>query len=310
MPETRQKCAARARASYTGEYFQAALAGVARDRSIGLDAGSPKQLELRALLALGFCNESEGFADEDDPGSWGLSSLSAYTITVSPRFDRTIFITDTPDNVVGYLLRMPGLRLEEQQEGGTYLMRHLPTGARLIVTGDHLGNPSGVKARYSWRKVNIDRPVSRTEQHKLAAVPNISADAQHLLAGVFCRMSVADPNKRWAIGNWFYDPFAPLPAGAFDPTVPQPYEPEHHRRLSGSGDSWHLEWGPYPYGDDLAAAMTLPVIGLANTEAAPDGGDIVLSHGSATLRLRPAWMRCPHAPTCSGAVRAFGVVMA
>ncbi|REK91700.1 hypothetical protein DY245_03030 [Streptomyces inhibens] len=284
MPESQRKMAARTRSQYTGEKFTAAKAGTARDHSIGLDACVPGQLKLRALLALGFLNR--GY-DYSTPAGWHMAALSAYTITASPRFDRMVLITDVPHNVVDYLLPepngvggLPGLRVEEHRGYGTYVMQHLPTNAQFVVTDNPSGKPAGARSESYVDFFTVDAPLTPGEREQLAIVPPMTEHAQRLLAGVFCRISARDPHRRWAIGNWFYDPLRR--SGWLD----SGRSLGEGRKLQGAGDNWELRWDSYPYPDDLAASMTDPIIGIPEARTVSASDHLAITLGNATLRLR------------------------
>ncbi|WP_328410815.1 hypothetical protein [Nocardia sp. NBC_00403] len=277
MPNSSRNTAALSRMACTGEVFEAARAGTGRNRAQpleahGLDHCLPAQRDLRALLAYAFCMRDDGATE--GPASWDVSILSAYTITMSPRFSETVLITDAPDNVTGRLLGLPGLRLRKCCGGDTFVMRHLPTGADLVVTAKPSGQISTREHR-SWRPITMDEPLTAHERSELADVPHMSNDAKRLLGGIFCRISTSDPAGKWAIGNWFYDPIRVFVDG------PE----ERSRTLSGIGDAWELRWGPYPYADDLAASLTSQQIGLADAYATTGDNHLVLGLGKATIRL-------------------------
>ncbi|MGP9021183.1 hypothetical protein ACT1U9_22655 [Streptomyces sp. BR1] len=284
MPASRRKATARIRALYTGEKPAAAQAGIARDHSIGLDACRSDQHQIRALLAIGFLNQG---IDYDGPAGWQLAVLNTYTFTVSPRFERLALITDVPDNVANRLLRrpagttgLPGLRLEEYRSGGSYVMRHLPTCAQIVVTRNSFGAPTGTRKEPHSDCMTTDTPITDAERDQLATVPRMTMEAQCLLAGVFSRIGARDPHGTWAIGNWFYDPLER--PGWLD----NPRSPFEARKLHGADDSWELEWGAYPYPGDLATAMTDPVVGIPGARTVSAAGDLTITLGGAALHLR------------------------
>jgi hypothetical protein len=287
MPASQRKAAARNRALYTGEKLTAAQAGISREHSMGLDTCRAEQHEFRALLALGYLNHG---VDYDGPAGWHLSVLSSYTLTVSPRFERMVLITDVPHNVASRLLRgpmggsgLPGLRVEEHRGHGNYVMRHLPTGAQFVITSNPSGTPTGARSEPYIDYLTTDTPLTSAEQLQLARVPHMTKDARRLLSGVFCRITTSDPHGGWAIGNWFYDPLGR--PGWLD----SPHRPGY-RRLHGADDSWELQWESHPYPDDLASAMTDPVIGIPGANRVAIAGQLTIALEGATLRLlsRPA----------------------
>lgn len=284
MPASRRKAAARLRALYTGEKSAAAEAGVARDHSIGLDICRSDQHEVRALLAIGLLNQG---VDYGGPAGWQLSVLSTYTFTVSPRFERLVLITDVPDNVANRLLRrpggktgLPGLRLEERRGHGSYILRHLPTYAQIVVTRNSFGAPTGARNEPYFNCMTTETPLTDTERDELAMVPRMTAEAQRLLAGVFSRIGARDPHGTWAVGNWFYDP---LERPGWPDSARSPFEV---RKLHGAEDHWELQWNAFPYPEDLAAAMTGPIVGIPGAKAISAAGDLIITLGGATLHFR------------------------
>ncbi|WP_440572617.1 hypothetical protein [Streptomyces sp. KR2] len=285
MPESSRKSAARSRVLYTGEKLAAAQAGIPRDHSIGLDACRSEQSQFRALLALGYLNHG---VDYDGPAGWHLSALSSYTVTVSPRFERTVIITKVPHNVAQRMLPgpvggsgLPGLRLEQCRGYGSYTLRHMPTGAELVITDNPFGRPVGTPNAPYFDCLTSDAPLSVAEAEQLGRVPDMSIDARRLLAGVFCRITTKDPCGAWAIGNWFYDPLE-RPGRLDRLHLPG------CRSLRGFGDNWELEWEAGPYPEDLTSALTGSVIGIPGASAASTLGHLAVTLGSATLHLRSA----------------------
>ncbi|GGU10863.1 hypothetical protein GCM10010272_64820 [Streptomyces lateritius] len=59
------------------------------------------------------------------------------------------------------------------------------------------------------------------------------------------------------------------------------------RRLWGNGTRWELEWGSYPFEEDLVSALTDPLAGLTGAKPVKvrSGWDIRLD--DALLALRP-----------------------
>ncbi|MGV9786170.1 hypothetical protein [Streptomyces sp. NPDC003435] len=202
MPASTRKSVARVRAGYTGEKLTAAEAGIPRDLSIGLDACRPEQMALRALCAYGYLNHGTNY---EGPVGWNLAVLSSYTIKLSPRFDHTAIITNVPHNVAGRLLRgpvgesgLPGLRMEAHHGHGNYILRHLPTGARLLVTFSASGKPVGAQRNLYIDALTTDVPLTSAEKQQLADVPHMTSAARRLLASMFSRITVRDPDDRWA----------------------------------------------------------------------------------------------------------------
>ncbi|MFF4172644.1 hypothetical protein [Streptomyces sp. NPDC001744] len=277
---------ARLRAGYTGERLATAKAGISRKGSIGIDECRPEQLPFRALFALGYLSNDPH--EYEGPTGWQTAVLSAYTVTFSPRWDRLVIITKVPDNVTSRLLPgpagrsgLPGLRLVEHCGFSSYVLRHLPTGAEFVVTRNLSGKSAGTPSLPSIDGLTTAAPITKAEQEQLRRTPDMTEDAQRLLAGLLARTTTRDPGRSWAIGNWFYDP------------LKWPGWPDRNhrgrRRLRGRGDHWVLSWDSFPYESDLVTAMTDPVIGVAEAQWGRDDGDTVITLGNATLRLRPGW---------------------
>ncbi|QNT95823.1 hypothetical protein HEP81_05571 [Streptomyces griseofuscus] len=287
MPRSTHKSVARARMQYLGEPKAAALGSVPRDGSLGLDACSPEQRKLRALLALGLFNRAGFWQPHHGAAAGGIHTLVAYDIIVSPRFKSLVLITDVPHNVAPYLLpssdggsSLPGLCLEEVRGKRTYIARHMPTGAQLVITG----NPSGTwggKAHRSprWDFFPVTEPLTGAERTRLAEVPDMSEDAERLLAGLTCRIAAQDADGKWAIGNWFSDPLM-RPGWLTDHG-----EDRYMKQLRGSGNRWSLQWNGFPFVEDVAASLTASPIGVSSASARDAGDHHEVRLGSAILRL-------------------------
>ncbi|MFD3531856.1 hypothetical protein [Streptomyces sp. NPDC058661] len=275
------------RMGFTGERKEGATAGTPRDGSLGLDTCQDNQRTLRALLALGLFNRW-GLGDARPPARWGLHTLVAYDITVSPRHNRLVLVTDVPHNVAPYLLprrdggsSLPGLRLKEFRGRHTYVAHHLPTGAELVVTGNHSGTWSGNRRPSPrWDFHEADKSLTATERQQLKQVPAMSDDAAHLLAGLATRIATRDPQGRWAIGNWFSDPLDRPDRRDNGSTE------RYGKQLWGAGDQWTLRWNGFPYARDIAASLTSPLIGIPGATAHDAGDHLYVQLGRATLGLK------------------------
>lgn len=284
MSNSVKKHAARSRMKYSGELYEAALAGIPNDRSHGLDSFAPQQRQLNAILALGLFNRGdEGAA----PKRWTISSLTWYTIKVSPRWNRLVFIADAPRNVAQYLvpesenyLRVPGMRLRGGVFGFGYVLKHIPTGGELVVTDDPNGKVVGKLSDTDLRMLSLDTPILPEEKRLYEALPVMAAEAQTLLAGVAVRMSMTDPGRRWATGNWYWDPLERKGhtevAGYDDP----------QRRLWGEGDEWEAQWTGYPYAQDVAFALTDPEVGVCGAKLSTGRRGYEVSLGGSVLKIR------------------------
>ena len=263
MSNSSAKQAARQRMKYSGESYSAALSGIPNDNSHGFDSCTPEQLELRALLALGFLNTE---LHPGSPAHWGLHTLSAYTITVSPRWNRLVLVADAPRNVVAYLIprrgsrrmRLPGLRLVEIRGTDTYVMLHLPTGAEMAVTGQPSGRTTG-RVRAAGRDyLTVDDEPTESEIRLLEELPAMSSGIRLLLAGVTARLSTVDAKRQWAVANWYWDPLD-RPGGERN----EQEELDGPRRyLWGSGNRWKLTWTGHPRQSDLVDALTDDRVGV------------------------------------------------
>ncbi|MFG7941542.1 hypothetical protein [Streptomyces cacaoi] len=288
MSNSRQKRAARIRMSYTGECYEAALSGISRDFDHGLDACTPEQREFRALLALGFLNRGPIAARL--LGGWGVSELSAYTITMSPRWKRLALITDVPHNVAGRIvqedssMRFPGLRMEQHTGYGSYLLRHMPTGAEMVVTDNASGVPSkGPDSESYLRPWTTDVQLRSAELDSLKAIPAMTENTQLLLAGIAVRFSAHDAKRKWAIGNWHWDP---LQRPRNRERGYDLFAPEIQRRLWGEGDYWELTWAGYPYPADLAASLTDSAIGVKGAKLSRYRETYEVTLGDTILSIR------------------------
>ncbi|WP_406631971.1 hypothetical protein [Amycolatopsis sp. WGS_07] len=276
--------AAQCRAAFTGEAVIVADRGVGA-LGLGLDECSKEQRVLRELLALYMFNAGVLGAPPKDSG---VHTISAYEITVSPRHDELVIFAPAADNVAGWLLRarggrLPGLRLACRPSGGVFRLVHLPTGARLTVTsGEEPPECSPTPHEHSWGTrgwATTAVALREEEVDEIASLAPRSADMSELISAVFTRLCARDPNERWAIGTWWFDPL--------------PHRPwlEHsggnERRLWGANDRWTLEWVGYPYEDDLIHALTDPVIGNPRCTRENHDGYNELRLGSARLRLKP-----------------------
>ncbi|MDT9686689.1 hypothetical protein RND61_32185 [Streptomyces sp. TRM76323] len=154
----------------------------------------------------------------------------------------------------------------------------MPTAAQFVVTGNPSGKPVGIRNDPYIDHLTTDTPLTTLEEEQLGSLPSMTADARHLLAGVFCRITTRDPYGAWAIGNWFYDPLER--PGWLDSSNRPGY-----RRLHGSGDRWELQWDAHPHLEDLVSAMTDPVIGIPGAKAVSTDGRPAITFGGSTLLL-------------------------
>lgn len=274
-----RRSSARIRRRCTGELHQTAMQGITRDGRLGLDECTPEQLNLRVLLALHLFNMGDASTLYTTSGNVGI--LSNYTITVSPRYDDLVMITDVPANVTNYLApegsnaAIPGIRMLSI-DSNEFRMVHLPTGARLRVTRDpgcHLGAPYGHRRKW-WTP---DKAMTAQEIDSIATMPVPTPDAAAMIAALVTRFNCVDPEKNWS-GSWYSDPLGR--------NLPKSFHESDGRQLTGGGSQWLLRWTGYPVAYDLAQMLCDPVFGLSDTVARKGTGGIDLRRGDSTLRLR------------------------
>ena len=284
MSDSGKKQAARSRMAYSGESYQAAFLGIPNDRSHGLDSCALRQRELNAILALGLFNRGDEGAF---PKRWTISALTWYTITVSPRWNQLVFIADAPRNVAQYLvpdsvryLRVPGIRLKGTHDAWSYAMEYLPTGAQLVVTGRSDGKLKGKLSTSADRMLSLDTPLTLEEKRQLEALPVMDAAAQILVGGIAVRMSMTDPGRRWSTGNWYWDPLQR------EQDLEDDRGDEIQRRLWGEGSEWEAQWTGLPYAEDVARALTDPVVGVAGAGLSTRRRHYEVSLNGSVLKIR------------------------
>lgn len=118
------------------------------------------------------------------------------------------------------------------------------------------------------------------EREALLGVPAMTPGSETLLAGLVSHLDVREPNRQWATGMWWWDPFhRPKRRGLARST-------DRFAQLWGAGDNWELKWNGYPYPEDLAACLTSPMVGLEGASAVNDGDDWLIRLGHSSLALR------------------------
>lgn len=287
--------AASLRSSYTGEDHTAAMAGVKSRGDLGLDSTTPRQQEFRALLALALLNKGR-----IAPAGiqWECSTFSAYDPVMSSREDELVVTAArAPDNMTAWILprrspgwpvRVPGLRLESvfTADHETYVLRHMPTGGRLVITSSPTGEmPPDAEHSASGRDyLTVADDLTSREIEALSTVPTMTGDAKRLLAGLVTRYTLEDPVGRWAT-SWDGDPLD-RPGDLREERLP--FREGVQRRLWGAGDQWELQWTGYPYPEDLATALTDPTVGVRGARLGRLRHGYEVSLGDAVLELR-AW---------------------
>ncbi|QIQ03998.1 hypothetical protein [Streptomyces liangshanensis] len=259
MPHTTAKTASLVRAGFTGEVPATALPGIDRSGGLGLDQCTPEQTELRALLALACFNHGTLTAPRL---RWRVGQIGAYDPVVSPRFDHLVLIVDACDNVALRLVgsstdpHIAGMRVEERLGHHLWRLRHLPSGAQMYVSERNAFSSSQRRAQRLpnlRRRLSVEEPLTADEQDRLAAVPRISPSMKRLLAGIWVRMSLRDPDGSFDLGGWCTDPLRRTVERA---------RRAPSSRLWGHEERWDLEWRGYPFPTDLIAALTHPAAGI------------------------------------------------
>lgn len=280
------------RTNFLGEHPRAAQAGASRDGSHGIDKYTPAQGRLRVLLALAFFNFDETNGDLA-PSRFGPSKLTAHAPIISPRPKRLVLYCRTPDDVALHLIStrqnydygLPGLRLENVRGSDTYVTQHCPTGAELIITGNHNGRwPQENSSRELWHDFLLPgQPLSARECERLNEIPEITDAAERLIAGLFCR-SAARSGGDWTLGNWSaYSDFDPLCRPRYEFGRGWNFK---ERYLWGSRDNWLLEWHGFPFEDDVAEALCGSAIGIARASRIRTAESTVVRLDGARLTLR------------------------
>ncbi|MGY5118339.1 hypothetical protein ACWC2H_21145 [Streptomyces sp. 900105755] len=290
MPSTLRRQSAHLRASYTRETPRLAAPGIARrghhtpspGSGLGLDACTAQQRRLRALLALGMFNHGPTSLW---PRHVSLADITRYTLVLSPRYDDLVITTRAPYNVTCWLvgrdlhpqIGLPGLRVESSHNEG-WRLRHLPTGAAITVT-DHydgrLQGPPDEGSNYAGLWTN-DTPVTDEEHATISALPHLDTATETLLAALTVRLCTQAPDGSWDIGMWFNDPTDRPDRGH-----------AHHRRLHAEDGQCTLHWDSEPHPEDLLAALTDPVIGLAGTTSHLTRDGWLVHYGRACLTAHP-----------------------
>jgi hypothetical protein len=287
MSNSLRSARARVRAAYTGEHIVAARQGVGRNGDLGLDRCSIPQQRLRTLLATHLFNAGDTGVLV---GTSIVSTLTHYTLTMSPRFDDLVVVAECPTNVPNGVgkdtAELPGLRLSHLDDNETYRLVHLPTGARMTVTGrrrtlfDDTCFASYSRASRDGRRWwTPDVPLTPTERDSLRFNPVPPDGVAQILRALVTRLSARDVSGRWAIGYWFYDPLRRPKATGFN-------DYRLRRRLIGAGPHWHLQWNGYPYPKDVAAMLLDTTAGLPGIKATGTGRYFDLVLGGETLRIQ------------------------
>ncbi|GAB3474292.1 hypothetical protein [Amycolatopsis cihanbeyliensis] len=294
MPSTPRRKLRDARRLFTGEEKPTAEAGAGR-RDLGLDRCTPSQQRLRALLALHLFNAHLRGPNVGPSHVYSAHTFLAYSMTVSPRYDRLLFIIPPAvENALGRLMAprtlirhgMPGLRMVAAHDYHTYHIVHLPTGARMtlanrvnFLTETEIQRQGFRRGRRTLQDyAGPDTPLDPAEQAALDAIPPMTTGVRVLLAALVSRLNARDPQKRWAVGQWWQDPLRrPEPAG---------YRHDELMYLWGSGADWELRWLKHPRPTDVVACLTEPRIGVPGATATKGRRGWTIRLGQSTLSLR------------------------
>ncbi|MGA6205479.1 hypothetical protein ACPESR_12045 [Nocardia testacea] len=291
------------RRSYTGEDAQAAKAGVGRGKA-GLVQFNSQQRRFRALLALSLLNYDSGGHQHPTVSVYNASTFLTYSMIVSPRFDKLVFIVPSAtENTVGRLLAapgypengVPGLRVAATGKaagkafGQCFHLLHLPTGARAVITAssnfDALSGPGGeVVDDYP----GPETPLADVERDALSGVPAMTDEIETMVAALVSYLNIRDPQGRWATGMWSWDPLKRAERGGLAGST------ERFSRLWGAGRAWELSWNGYPYPEDLLACFTSPLVGIPGVSVVHEADRWQIRLGSSSLRLSYGGI-CPRA---------------
>ncbi|MER7873203.1 hypothetical protein ABTY63_06500 [Streptomyces solisilvae] len=282
------------RVQYTGESNAAARSAISSDtHGLGLDHCSEDQRAFRALLALALFN---GNVYSGPTAKWNYAVVASYDPVMSPRQDELVMVAErAPENVATRLLAtegggsrgVPGLRHEVSYtcHGQRSLcLRHLPTGALLMITGDPAGCRRGKKRSRGplHPYLTVDHGLTAHERRVLAAVPPISVDATTLLAGLVSRYNLVDRRGHWATSlSW--DPLER--SGTERRREPEVMRHGAVRQLWGAGDSWAFRWTGYPEPRDLALALSHREAGVKGAGFTRHGDTYRVALGTASLEL-------------------------
>ncbi|MEE1799755.1 hypothetical protein PUR57_13940 [Streptomyces sp. JV176] len=282
------------RAQYTCESVDAARFAIRGGiHGLGLDHCSDEQRSFRVLLALALFN---GNVYTGPTARWNYAVVASYDPVMSPRRDRLVMVAErAPENVASRLLPaargssrgVPGLRYEDTyicHEHVSVRLRHLPTGARLTITGDPAGCERDGKRSLVPRDryLTIDNDLMAHERRALAELPPISGDAAILLAGLVSRYNLVDRRGSWATSlSW--DPLER--PGVERRSEPDVLRDSAVRRLWGAGDSWEFRWTGYPEPYDLARALTHREAGIKGARVTRHGDAYRVLLGTASLDL-------------------------
>ncbi|WP_338765871.1 hypothetical protein V7968_41475 [Nocardia vulneris] len=301
MPSSTRRRLRDIRMAYTREDCMAAAAGISRAGiglcATGLSDCTPQQRRFRALFALSLFNFDSAGRSQPMVSVYNASTFLCYSMVVSPRFDRLVFVVPgAAENVVGRLLGspsslrsgVPGLRLEAigkafgRAYGECFHLLHLPTGARAVVTASSNFEAIANCARGTTvldRFPGPDLPLADVEREALDGVPAMTPESEALLAALVSYLDVRDPGRQWATGMWWWDPIGRPKRAGLAPSF------ERFAQLWGCGDTWELKWNGYPYPEDLISCFTSSTVGLPGASAVKqaDGWCVRLGKSSLTL---------------------------
>jgi hypothetical protein len=199
VPASLRRRAIAARCRLTGEPKADVAPLVGRDDSHSLDDCTHQQRRFRAQLALYLLNTAQdwsyhlGYLDVDRMClAWHalekfLPYPEALVVTTNSPDELRQVLTDGRTNAAG---GMPGLRYTDT-DLPSFL--HVPTGAILVVHTPYTPlHPSQLPAP---GKDLGQLSLSPREREALAMLPNMTEDAEQLLAALLIRLPLTDPDK-------------------------------------------------------------------------------------------------------------------
>jgi hypothetical protein len=118
------------------------------------------------------------------PSGTDVARLACYGITMSPRFDGLVVISDAHENVPDCFFfgqhrpAFPGLRLARSARWHTYEAVHLPAGGKLTVTKDRLNRPIRDEDHEHQRGPSPEVALDDWELTALEHIPHATRDQE------------------------------------------------------------------------------------------------------------------------------------
>ncbi|MFE3193919.1 hypothetical protein ACFXHA_33295 [Nocardia sp. NPDC059240] len=281
------------RRRYSPEPLWEARFGV-RGSQIGFDTDNRAQQQLRAQLALYTLNSAQTpprellEANHNRDRYWhDRNGLMTYSFVLSPRFDELAIFSAIPGHMVKTVYFFPGTRFETVDlKHDALILRHLPTGSALSLRYFPSHHP---KMRQKCPKHTLlgtadwlRQDIGLVDEERLAldCLPEMSEDAERLLAALVSRLHLHSRTEKWAVGALIDDPIR---------RPRQPTSPWKFTYCWGHDRDWVVRWGGGLHAvpaADVARALTHPLVGLATAVAVRQEQDRAEVHfGDARLRL-------------------------